>query len=105
MLRRRRNARLHAFDRLGDGTNVLRRGAAAAAQNVHDAILRPGADRIGRLPGLLVILAHLVRQAGIRIGRDQRIGHALFSLLDFTICCYLLPQCSCFGGHGEVGVI
>ncbi|MPL88384.1 hypothetical protein SDC9_34404 [bioreactor metagenome] len=60
--------------RLGDGADMLGRGAAAAADDVH----QPLAGELGHLPGgvlgALVILAEGIRQPGVRIGADPRVG-------------------------------
>ncbi len=65
--------RSHPF---GDGLDVLRRSAAAAANNVHDAALRPALDFVGQHLGRLVVAAEGVGQAGIRVGRDVAVADA-----------------------------
>ena len=51
----------------GDGGDVLGGGAAAAADEVHEAVLRHLLQRGGGLLGLLVVGAHLVGQAGVGV--------------------------------------
>ena len=70
-----------------DGLDVLRRRAAAAANNVDQPGLGELAQHAGRCRGRLVIGAELIRQAGIRIGADKRVGH-LGKLCD--MCAHLL---------------
>ncbi|MCY1223884.1 hypothetical protein D9M72_360240 [compost metagenome] len=55
---------------------MSRRRAAAAADDVEQAIAREGFHLGGHLLGCFVILAELVRQTGIRIGADKGIGNA-----------------------------
>ena len=55
---------------------MVRRGAAAAADDVDEAGLGELADQPRHVFRALVILAELVGQAGVRIGADQRIGDA-----------------------------
>ena len=66
-------ARLQALDRLGDGLDVRRRRAAAAADDVQPAVLGPALDQLGRHLGRLVIGAELVGQAGVGIDADQAV--------------------------------
>ncbi len=73
---RRHRARLVRRHRGGDGGDVVRRGAAAAADHVDQAGLRELADQPRHVVGGLVVLAELVGQAGVRIGADQRVGDA-----------------------------
>ncbi len=56
--------------------DVIRRRAAAPAENVDEAFLRPRFHSVRGLVRLLVILAHLVGQARIGISRNQRIRDA-----------------------------
>ena len=67
-------ARRQAGDRGGDGGDVLRRRAATAAGDVEQAVPRPLAERLGHLLGRLVVAAELVREAGVRVGRDRPVG-------------------------------
>src|SRR5688500_5644906 len=63
--RRGDRARREAGDRLGDSRDMRRRSAAAAADDVDDALLGPFADlRRGRRR-TFVIVAEIVGQAGI----------------------------------------
>ena len=55
---------------------MVRRGAAAAADDVDEAGLGKLADQPRHVFRALVVLAELVGQAGVRIGADQRIGDA-----------------------------
>ena len=50
------------------------RRAAAAADDIDKPRLRELADERGHIFGALVIKAELVRQAGVGIGADERIG-------------------------------
>ena len=64
-----------SVDRLRDRGDVLRRGSAASADDVH----QPGFGELaeesgGRLRGL-VVLPELVRQTGVRIDAHQRVRH------------------------------
>ena len=59
---------------LGDRADVLGRGAAAAADDVDEPRIGELAEVPRHLLGALVIMAELVRQAGIRIGADQRVA-------------------------------
>ena len=63
-------------DGLGDGADVLRRGAAAAAGDIDQA----GCGELAHLRRHrlrpFVIVAEFVGQAGIGIGADQRVGNA-----------------------------
>ena len=60
----------------GDRGDMVRRGAAAAADDVDEAGFRELADQPRHIFRALVVLAELVRQSGVRIGADQRIGDA-----------------------------
>ena len=73
---RRRLTRRDAFDRLGDGADMLRRRAAAAADKVDEPVAREAADGGGHLIGGLVIEAEGVGQAGVGIGAGERVGGA-----------------------------
>ena len=55
---------------------MVRRGAAAAADDVDEAGLGELADQPRHVFRAFVILAEFVGQAGVRIGADQRIGDA-----------------------------
>ena len=55
---------------------MVRRGAAAAADDVDEAGFGELADQPRHIFRALVILAEFVGQAGIRIGADQRVGDA-----------------------------
>ena len=67
-------ARRQTRDRRGDGGDVGRRRPAAAAGHVEQAMLGPFADRLGHLLRRLVVATQLVRQAGVRVGRDRPVG-------------------------------
>ena len=67
-------ARRLAGDRLGDGADVLRRRAAAAADDVDEAGVGELGEHRRRRLRALVVEAELVRQAGVRIGADERVG-------------------------------
>ena len=69
-------ARRLAFDRARDRADVLGRGAAAAADHVDQPGVGELAEQRGHELGALVVAAELVRQAGIGIGADERIGDA-----------------------------
>ena len=67
-------ARRLARHGLRDGADVRRRSAAAAADHVDEpGVGEFGEQRRHRLRAL-VVEAELVRQAGVRIGADQRVG-------------------------------
>ncbi len=70
------DARLVRGDGPGDRRDMVRRGAAAAADDVDEAGARELADQPRHVVRRLVILAELVGQAGVRIGADQRVGDA-----------------------------
>ena len=70
----RHAARRILGDGLGDGADVLGRGAATAADDVDQAVLRPFLEQPRHVLWRLVIFAHLVRKARIGIDADQRIG-------------------------------
>lgn len=55
---------------------MLGRRSAAAAHHVDEAVAREIGDLLGHLVGRFVIGAHFVRQARVRIGADERLGHA-----------------------------
>ena len=63
-------------DGLGDGADVVRRRAAAAADDVDEPAVGQFAEQPGHVFGALVVFAEGVGQAGIRIGADQRVGDA-----------------------------
>ncbi len=67
-------AALLALDGGGDGGDVGRRGAAAAADQVHVAGLGELADDRGGLLGRLVVLAERVGQPGVGVAGDERVG-------------------------------
>ena len=67
-------ARRMPADRFGDGADMLRRRAAAAADDIDQAFARELLDLGRHEVGALVILAERVGQAGIRIGADEGIG-------------------------------
>ena len=65
--RMRALARRHAADRLGDGPDVGRRGAAAPADEVDQPVLGELAEHGRHALGRLVVAAELVRQPGVRM--------------------------------------
>ena len=69
-------ARRQTGDGRGDRGDVGRRRAAAAAGDVEQAVPGPFAERLGHLLGRLVVAAQLVREAGVRVGRDRPVGDA-----------------------------
>ena len=68
-------ARLVFCDGGGNGRNVLRRRAAAAADDVDQPLAGEAFDLRRHRLGTLVIFAHLVGQAGIGVGADQSVGN------------------------------
>ena len=58
-----------------DRPDVFGRGAAAAADDVDQTLLGELAQRIARVARLLVVRAHLVRQARVRMTRDPGRRH------------------------------
>ena len=68
--RRRRDMRRDTDHRLGDGLDVLRRGAAAAADHVHEARVGELAQHARREGRRFVVAAHLVREAGVWMHAD-----------------------------------
>jgi hypothetical protein len=63
-------------DRFGDRADMVRRRAAAAADDVDEAGRGELADLRGHRLRAFVVLAEFVGQAGVRIGADQRVGDA-----------------------------
>ena len=63
-----------AADGVGHRADMLRRGAAAAADDVEPAASRPFADMCRHRLGRVVVLAEGVRQSGVRMARDARLG-------------------------------
>ena len=57
-----------------DGADVVRRRAAAAADDVDEPLACEFGDLFGHEFGALVVLAEGVGQAGVRIGADDRVG-------------------------------
>ena len=55
---------------------MLGRRPAAAADEVHEAVLGEGAEEAAGVLRLLVVLSHRVRQPGVRVARDVRVGDA-----------------------------
>ena len=72
----RKLARRLAGDRLGDGADVVGRGAAAAADDVDEAGVGELAEQRRHVLRALVVVAEFVGQAGIGIGADEGIGEA-----------------------------
>ena len=68
--------RRDALDARGDLADVLRRRPAAAADDVDEPVLREGPQEAAGVTGLLVVLAHRVREAGVRVAGDVRVGGA-----------------------------
>ena len=73
--------RRHAVDGGRDRADVIRRRAAAAADDVDETVARELAEEAARVGRLLVVAAELVRQAGVRIARDPG-GRDVRELLD-----------------------
>ena len=71
---RRRHARRNPLDRPRHGRNVIRRGAAAAADNVDQPVLGKAPDDFGRFLGLLVVLAKRIGQAGVGVTGNQAVA-------------------------------
>ena len=61
--------------------DVLGRGAAAAADDVDQPGCGELAEQLGHVLRALVVAAELVRQAGVRIGADERVGDAASSAI------------------------
>ena len=72
----RHDPRLVRRHGLRDRGDMVRRGAAAAADDVDEAGFGEFADQAGHEFRALVIGAEFIGQAGIRIGADQRVGDA-----------------------------
>ncbi len=82
--RDRRNwARPDVADRLGDRADVVGRRAAAAADDVDEAVAGEAADLGRHRLGAFVVLAEGVGKAGVGIGADERVGRPrnLFEVL------------------------
>mmetsp|Transcript_24963 Transcript_24963/g.58171 ORF Transcript_24963/g.58171 Transcript_24963/m.58171 type:complete len:753 (-) Transcript_24963:165-2423(-) len=75
--RRRPDARLIPLllNQSVNSSNVLRRGAAAAAERVDEVVLEEELDRLGERLGRLVVAAHRVGQASIRVRVDEALGN------------------------------
>ena len=80
---RRDLARPDVADRLGDRADVVRRRAAAAADDVDEAVAGETADLRRHRLGAFVVLAEGVGKAGVGIGADERVGRRrdLFEVL------------------------
>ncbi len=61
-------------DRVGDGADVLGRGAAAAADDIDQTRAGEFAEQFRHEGRALVVAAERIGQSGVRIGADQRIG-------------------------------
>ncbi len=61
--------------RLGDGLDMVRGRAAAAADDVQEPLLGPLGDVLGHGLGGLVVLAELVGQPGVGVGADVGVRH------------------------------
>ena len=68
--------RRQACDRPGDRPDVIRRRAAAAADDVDEAAVGELAEQRRGLVRQLVVLAERVRQAGVRVAADVAVGDA-----------------------------
>jgi hypothetical protein len=66
--------RSHAFDGSGDGADVLRRGAAAAAGEVQETTLGEVAELRGHDRRRFIVLAECVRQTGVQVGTEVTLG-------------------------------
>ena len=69
----RDGARLHVADRLGDRADVVGGRTAAAADDVDETVAGEAGDLGRHRLRALVVLAEGVRQAGVRIGADERV--------------------------------
>ncbi len=67
-------ARRQSFDSFGHQADVVRRGAAAAPDEIDEAAGSKVADVVAHLRGALVIFAELVGQAGVGVGGDITVG-------------------------------
>ena len=70
----RYRARRQPFDRLRNRGDVLRRRAAAAADDVHEAARGELRQVRGGLVRLLVVQTERVRQPGVRMAADEAVG-------------------------------
>ena len=73
---RDRYARRDAFNMFRDMRDVLRRGAAAAADQIHQPRVRELLDDAGGVLRVFVVLAEGIRQAGVRVAGDVAVGEA-----------------------------
>ena len=73
----RHRARGDQADRVGNRLDVRRRGAAAAANDVHQPGAGPFDDLAGQLLGRFVVARgrQRVGQAGVGVGRDEGVAH------------------------------
>ena len=67
-------ARRRPVDGAGDGRDVLRGGAAATAEDVHEPALRELPEQPRRLVRRLVVLAEGVGQPGVRVAAHPALG-------------------------------
>ena len=70
----RNGARGLAGDGFRDGRNMLRCRAAAPADDIDQSRFGEFAQEIRHIGGALVIVAELVRQAGVRVGAHKGVG-------------------------------
>ena len=70
----RHGARLKLLHRFGDGADVVGGCAAAAANDVHESVLGKIAQLLGDFLRRLVILTEFVRQPGVGIAGNVRVG-------------------------------
>ena len=68
--------RRHPLDGSRDLPDMLRRRAATPSDDVDEAVLRKAAEIPARVARLFVVLAHRVRQAGVRVAGHVRVGDA-----------------------------
>ena len=69
------STRRQAVDRARDLPGVLGSRAAAATDEIDEAVLRERAQEAARVGCLLVVETELVRKSRIRVARDVRRGH------------------------------
>ena len=81
---------------------MFRGGAAAAADDIQQAGVGPFADIAGHVGGIQVILAKLVRQSCIGMGRDKRFANP-GQLLD-VLAQHVGPECAVEADGDRIGV-
>ena len=61
---------------LDHGTDVIRPGAAATADDVKKTVGGPVGQLTGHRPGGLIVTAKLIGQTGVGVGGDVALGNA-----------------------------